>query len=242
MKGIIYYTPNNVAEPVFTAVQKQILKAGLPVVSVSLKPIDFGKNIVLDLEPSVISMYKQILTALENSESKYCFFCEHDVLYHPSHFEFTPEGDDTFYFNTNVWKCNFETGACNTYDGMRSVSGMIANREFAIDHYKRRIKYIYDKGFDKLPVQRNPRWARVMGFEPGKKVKNGGFSEEKIAEWKSEFPNIDIRHNHNMTDAKSKPSEFNVIPTGWKESNIDKLEGWDYNYIFNLCMRNNSQS
>lgn len=234
-KGIIYYTPNNVAEPLFSAVQRQILEADLPIVSVSLKPIDFGKNIVLDLEPSVISMYKQILTALKHSESKYVFFCEHDVLYHPSHFEFTPPTDDTFYFNVNVWKCLFKTGDCHTYDDMRSVSGMCVNREFAVEHYKRRLDYIYKKGFDKLPVQRNPRWARVMGFEPGKKVKSGGFSEEKIDQWKSEFPNIDIRHNHNMTDAKTNPKDFNVVPTGWKEGRIETLEGWDYNYLLNLC-------
>lgn len=233
-RGIIYYTPNNVAEPVFSAVQRQLLKAGLPITSVSLKPIDFGKNIVLDLEPGVITMYKQILTALENAEETNVFFCEHDVFYHPSHFDFIPPRADTFYYNTNVWKCFFETGECFTYDNMRSVSGLCVNRELAVDHYQRRLKYIYDKGFDKLPPQRNPRWARVMGFEPGKKIKNGGFSQEKTDEWRSVFPNIDIRHNHNMTDTKNKPEQFNIIPTGWKERKIDDIKGWDYNFIFKI--------
>lgn len=234
MKGIIYYTPNNVAEPLFSAVQRWIQKSGLPITSVSLKPIDFGKNIVLDLEPGIITMYKQILTALENSESKYVFFCEHDVFYHPSHFEFTPKEDDTFYYNTNVWKCLYPSGQCHTYDNMKSVSGICVNREWAVKHYIKRLEYIHKKGYDKLERQRNPRWSRVMGYEPGKKIKNGGFLEEKIDTWKSAFPNIDIRHKHNITDAKVRPDQFNVIPTGWKEDIINNLKGWNISSIENL--------
>ena len=47
-KGIIYYTDNRLDEPIFSAVQREILKAGLPVVTCSLKPMPFGENIVLD--------------------------------------------------------------------------------------------------------------------------------------------------------------------------------------------------
>ena len=47
-KGIIYYTDNRLDEPIFSAVQREILKAGLPVVSCSLKPVSFGKNVVLE--------------------------------------------------------------------------------------------------------------------------------------------------------------------------------------------------
>ena len=61
MKSVIYYTHNICDEKIFSAVQKTILKSGLPIVSVSLKPIDFGKNIVLDLEPGIVTMTKQIL-------------------------------------------------------------------------------------------------------------------------------------------------------------------------------------
>ena len=96
MKGIIYYTDNRLGEPIYSTAQKHILSSGLPIVSISLKPIDFGENIVLDLNPSFITMIKQIETGLEASKSDFVFFCEHDVLYPASHFEFTPPRDDIF--------------------------------------------------------------------------------------------------------------------------------------------------
>ncbi|MBU2051242.1 MAG: glycosyltransferase, partial [Gammaproteobacteria bacterium] len=49
-KGIVYYTDNRLDPEIMAACQRQISKSGLPIVSVSLKPIDFGENIVLDLE------------------------------------------------------------------------------------------------------------------------------------------------------------------------------------------------
>ena len=47
-KGIIYYTDNKLKEPLFSLVQKYISASELPIVSCSLKPINFGKNIVLE--------------------------------------------------------------------------------------------------------------------------------------------------------------------------------------------------
>lgn len=73
-KGIIYYTDNRLDEEMNKKVRGQIFKSGLPVVSCSLKPIDFGKNIVLDLERGPVTMVRQILTALESSEAEYVFF------------------------------------------------------------------------------------------------------------------------------------------------------------------------
>jgi hypothetical protein len=101
-KGIIYYTDNKIEEPISSTVRNLLLETNLPIVSSSLRPINFGKNIVVNLEPGVITMITQIYNALKESRSKYIFFCEHDVLYHKSHFNFTPIKDDVFYYNTNV--------------------------------------------------------------------------------------------------------------------------------------------
>jgi len=238
MKGIIYYTDSRIEDlehdrVLPTLVRKLISDSELPITSCSLKPLDFGTNIVLDEEPGVITMYKQILTALQNAKEKYIFFCEHDVLYHPSHFDFTPPRDDTFYYNTNAWKCHPRQDIAITYDHLISVSGICVNREKAIEHYEKRIQYCYDKGFDKLP-SRNPKWARVMGYEPGKKVRIGGFLEEPIEEWKSEFPNVDIRHYRTMTAAKLHLEQFAHKPTGWVSTTVDKIPGWDIKKLFNI--------
>ena len=49
-------------------------------------------------------MFKQILAGLEALDTDIVFFCEHDVLYYPSHFDFRPLKKDVIYYNTNVWK------------------------------------------------------------------------------------------------------------------------------------------
>lgn len=239
MKSIIFYTDNRLEKldrdrMLPGLVMDSIWASGLPIVSCSLKTLDFGKNIVLDLEPGVVTYYKQILTALEASKERYVFFCEHDVIYHPSHFEFAPPRDDTFYYNVNVWRCHPRQNICVTYDHLRSVSGMCANLELAVDHYRRRLKYIYDQGFDKIPKTRNPKWARVMGYEPGKSPTSGGFSVDKIDEWRSTLPNLDIRHRLTMTIPKLNLNQFNHPPTGWQQKTIDEIEGWNIRSMFSL--------
>lgn len=216
MKSIIYYTDNRPDEKILLMVRESILKSGLPIVSCSLKPIDFGLNIVLDLEPGQVAMVKQIIAALEASEGEYIFFCEHDVLYNPSHFDFTPLRKDIFYYNTNVWRWDYEGNKVVTYDHFCSLSGLCVSKDRALAHYKKRLAAILGNGFDKLPGK-NPGWARRMGYEPGKKT------GELTDEWKSEYPNIDIRHSKTLTPIKMTIESFRHKPTGWKESTIDQI-------------------
>lgn len=225
MKGIIYYTHHKGNPKILKAARKTIEFSGLPIVSCSLKPMDFGKNIVLDLKPCAATMFKQILACLQNSESEYVFFCEHDVLYHPSHFRFTPPLDYIYYYNTNVWRWDFPQDRLIGYDGLRSLSGMCVNRKLALNHYYARIKLMEKKGWDK-DTKRDPRWARVIGYEPGKTKKRGGFMNEQTENWNSEFPIIDIRHNQTVTKPKVTLDSFKHQPTGWKEIKLNELEGW----------------
>ena len=233
MKGIIYYTDNRLDEPIFSAVQGQILKTGLPIVSCSLKPINFGKNVVLDAEPGPTTMFKQILTALKASEAESVFFCEHDVLYHPTHFEFTPQDKDVFYYNTNVWRWDYQGNKVITYDHFRTLSCLCVSKEKGIKHYEERLKLIFEKEWDKVPG-RNPKWARHIGYEPGKPKRLGGISDDRMEEWRSKCPNIDIRHSKTLTPIKMTLESFIHKPTGWKESTIDKLPGWNLKESFNI--------
>src|SRR3989344_4115936 len=201
-KGIIYYTDNRLSEPIFSLVQKLIMQSGLPVVSASLKPLDFGENYVLDLSPGFITMMKQIITALSASRTDSVFFCEHDVLYPASHFDFTPERDDIFYYNANVWRWKYPENFAITYDRLISLSGLCVNRKFALEHYKKRLKKINEMGWEK-DKSHEPFWARRWGYEPGtKKLKRGGFSDDDFETWRSKYPMIDIRHGRTFSQAK----------------------------------------
>lgn len=235
-KGCIYYTDNRLGPKIVRACQKQIRRGfDGEIVSVSLKPIDFGRNIVLENRTrSYPTMITQILMALEASTADYVFFTEHDVLYHLSHFDFTPPRDDIYYYNSNNYRWRWGTDVAITYKGLKSLSGMCCNRELAIKHYKYRIKVMEDQGLDKLRG-REPRWARRFGYEPGTKPKRrGGITNEEHEIWQSEYPNVDIRHGKTFSHPKTFLENFRHYPELWQETTIDKIPGWNLKELFNL--------
>lgn len=242
-KGIIYYTDNRLKEPIFSVVQKQILQANLPIVSVSQSPINFGKNFVMPLKPSYIAMIKQISKALEESNSDIVFFCEHDVLYPLSHFDFTPPKNDVFstrkrdvfYYNSNVWRWAYPTDLLITYDRLISLSGLCCNRELALKHYRARLKKIEELQVDEDVRLHEPAWARRWGYEPGtKKTKRGGFSDDDFETWRSEVPMIDIRHGRTFSQSKVTLDSFIHKPENWQETTIDKIKGWNLKELLGL--------
>jgi glycosyltransferase involved in cell wall biosynthesis len=195
-KGIIYYTDNRLDEKISEKVQETLNKIGLPIISASLKPINFGDNIVLSLERGYLTMFKQILAALEKSNAEIVYFCEHDVLYSPSHFDFTPPRKDIYYYNENTWKVDWETGQALFYY-TKQTSGLCANRELLIQHYRERVKRVEAEGF-----------SRKMGFEPGTHSPPNGVDHFKAEGYWSDVPNVDIRHKKNLTESRWRQDQF----------------------------------
>lgn len=240
-KGIIYYTDNRLGNPIRDTVRYYIKKSGLPIVSCSLKPIRFGKNIVLtNRQRSYPTYLLQIYTALTNLETKYAFFCEHDVLYHQSHFDFTPAKDDVFYYNNNIWRWKLHNFRLVTYEKMRALSCLCCNREFAIEHYKKRIQKAEEMRMS--PIRsRAPRTGVVWAFEPGTKpTSRGGFSDDKADDWMSTGPNIDIRHRQTFTSLKLDPKDFKRLPSNYREINYNQVPEWDLKALFGEGIRNHS--
>jgi hypothetical protein len=234
--GVIYYTDCLIEDPIKSIVQKHISDSGLPIVSSSLKPIDFGINSVVDKERGYATMVEQILTALENLNTDIVFFCEHDVLYPKCHFDFTPPRDDIYYYNRNIWRWDYPRDLLITYKGLVSLSGLCAYRGLVLDHYQRRHKKIIENGWDKI-ISKEPSWARKMGYEPGtKKKKRGGFSDEEFDTWSSYIPIVDIRHEGTYTRTKVTLDSFKhpPDPSTWKETTLEKIPGWNLKSLFNL--------
>ena len=226
-KGIIYYTDNRLNEPIFSVVQRQLLKSGLPIVSASLAPINFGRNIVLPGNPGYTSMIRQIVTALEASEADYVFFCEHDVLYHPSHFAFVPANDDVYYYNMNNWRWAYPGNKLIRYDGLTSLSQLCVYRQLALNHFRHRWQKMGEVGLEKFQTK-DPHFARLWGYEPGRRaVGNGALLPEQSDSWSSAFPNIDIRHAGTFSLRKVSRKDFAHQPTGWRQTSLDNIPGWD---------------
>lgn len=233
-KGIIYYTDNRLSEPIFSVVQKQLLASGLAITSVSLAPINFGKNFVLYASPGYPTMVRQITKALQESEADYVFFCEHDVLYPTSHFQFTPPKDTVFYYNTHIWRWDYPKNRAITYDRLICLSSLSVNRKFALKHYQTRLNTIeeVDWNHDKQP---EPRLARLWGYEPGtKKRRRGGLTDDDFDTWTSREPIIDIRHGKTFSLSKVTFGAFRHLPNNWRETPCDKIPGWNVKNLFNL--------
>lgn len=212
--GIIYYTSNRIKPEIKAGCWRLIANAGLPITV----------NDVVVGSVGALSMFKQILDCLRRAEETYVFFCEHDVLYHPSHFVFVPPRDDTFYYNVNVWRWDYYSRRVVTYAHMASVSGLCVNRALAREFYENRLGIIEKRGYGNLPTFGNPVWARSMGYEPGKLNREGEVALKD--EWKSEYPNIDIRHTRSLTAPKLAVKDFKRKPLGWLEDDIGNLPGW----------------
>ncbi|OGM31444.1 hypothetical protein A2803_05235 [Candidatus Woesebacteria bacterium RIFCSPHIGHO2_01_FULL_44_21] len=228
-KGIIFYTDNALDSKIAQTVQKQIKSISdarqMPIVSASLKKMDFGregfvagsKNIYFpSLKRSPESMFKQIMSALEHSSSSdIVFLCEHDVLYHPSHFDFTPPDKDTFYYNQNVWMLRTTDGHALHYD-VNQVSGLCGYREALLTHYRERYERVLKEGF-----------SRKMGYEPMTHNRIKWKKMYKLGTWKSPYPNVDIKHEGNLTGQRWKKEDFRNqrLLVNWQETD-DEIPGW----------------
>ncbi len=215
--GAVYYSDCLPDQVIIEACRRTIERAGLPIVAVTLKSIDWpaATNIVLDLERSYLSMFKQILAGLEALDTEFAHLVEHDLLYHPSHLSFVPPKSDRYFYNAHVYKVDADSGRALHYR-CNQTSGLTANRELLIEHYRKRVEAVERDGF-----------TRRNGFEPGtRKIRHGGFDDVPYETWMSVCPNIDIRHGACLTQSRWKKEEFRDqrYTAGWTES--DSVPGW----------------
>jgi len=171
---IIYYTDDTVDSELKGKVESNLDGMNLPVIKVS----NNGK------ERSHQQMYKNILRGCEKAKTKYVALAEHDCLYLKEHFDFKPERDDTFYYNTNHW---FVIDGKYTKPGgeRKALSQLICNKELLINALKQRIKSNY---------QPKKGLAGACEF--------GVIDEYKMNTFSTKEPNLDIRTKNSFTGRK----------------------------------------
>ena len=195
-KSIIYYTDNSCDEKILKICQKQLLECvnENEIISVSHKPICFGSNIVMDVPRCSISIFKQIYEGLKKANGDIIFLVEHDVLYHPNHFENIEIERALFYYNQNRYQVDWNTGTA-LFRRTLCTSHLIADREKLINYFNSFFAIVNDIGYSKSK----------MGFAPATHKFIKGFSIKKFM---SECPNIDIRHNNNWTKTRWRKEEY----------------------------------
>lgn len=213
-RGIVYYSDNRLDPLIAGASQRTIEASGMPIVAVTLKPIAWkaARNIVLEAERSVLTMFRQILAGLEASTADVVFFCEHDCLYPRDQWSIPYEGH--LIYNEHVWKVDAKTGKALHYRAAQT-SGLCGSRRVLIEHYRRRVEVVERSGF-----------SQAIGFEPGTHNRPERIDNLQSEVWMSKTPIVDIRHAHNLTPSRWRKEQFRNqrFTEGWTEA--DAVPGW----------------
>jgi len=221
---ILYYTSNAVPSYFERAVTAHVSNAahGREIISVSHKPMKFGKNICVGPLPiGNESIFRQMLTAAEAATTRYVACAESDCLYTQEHYNFAPPRDDTFYYNDNAWYAHWcgDRHKPYTYVKRKALSQLICNRELLIAALRQNLM-LYDKGF-------TIRKGKGGACEPGACTIEEAFVGTKqmwldaeYNNYQSEYfhteqPNLDIRHENN-----TNPGRRRSVKTA------DTLEPW----------------
>jgi len=176
--NIIYYTSS--AEPFEDKLRENILEiTKLPIISVSQKPIEFGKNICVgDVGQSYLNAFRQLLIGCKKSRSKFVFTAEADCLYPKGYFDFKPTDPNKIYSYDNVWilyRGKF-------YRKNQTHATMVYGRKFLIDFLEECLKDC-------------PEWSREkIGFPFYKK-------DQKFKSFTGD-PVINIRTGHGVNKKK----------------------------------------
>jgi hypothetical protein len=141
---ILFYTDSRLDERLAGPVRDvlNVARGDIPIISISQKPLDFGEeNICIgEHEPSYPQMYRQILVGLRAvPRGTMVNMCEHDVFYHPSHFEYVPADRRRAHFNRNRYYYHRD---CDTFllsRGKNCFSQGVGDRKPWIDHVKKRL-------------------------------------------------------------------------------------------------------
>lgn len=136
---LIYYSSNREKPEFEQRIKNNILKncGDLPIISVTQKPISFGKNIVVgDVGASGFNMFRQVQIACREAKTKFVTSIEADCVYPPDYFQFVPKYKDKCYRNKNL----YVMGQHRTYFFKKeegATHAQIVGRQFYLDTLNR---------------------------------------------------------------------------------------------------------
>lgn len=183
---IIYYTSNR-EDPAFEArVQENLLKTsgGLPIISVSHKPINLGKNICVgDVGTSGFNMFRQVEIACEAATTPFVISAEADCLYPPDYFTFRPKELDRCYRNSNLYVMP-DHRAYFFYKKEGATHAQIVGREY----YLKTLRELFSGA---------PRWSTEEKNFPKERLRKSDVFDQ-IYYWKTENPVFQIKTHRGM--------------------------------------------
>jgi len=190
---VIYYTSNSIKPHFYNNTKKYLLEAtkGLPIITVSQKPVDFGENIVVgDIGVSHINIYRQALLGAKTAKTKYIGMAEDDVLYSPYHFSAYKPRDGFFSYDMNMWCIyTWTQPPMFSYKGRINMYSLMCERDLFIEAMEER--------FAKYPDnQPEHYWA-----EPGKYENSLGVTVRKQTEYWANTSSVAFSHKEALSFA-----------------------------------------
>jgi hypothetical protein len=208
---ILYYTANLISGHFSKQVRDYLLTSsmGVPIISISQRPMDFGENICVgEIGANIFNLYKQILIGAKKAKTRFVACCEDDTLYIPEHFTFeTP--NDAFYYNINHWHLCTDVFY---YQGHRIMSQCVAPTDMLINSLELR--------FAKFPDLQSV----TRGFgEPGRGERHIGLPEVKIDRFRTQTPSITFRHDQSLSGRRrirDRYTKASALPHWGKASEL----------------------
>ena len=140
-KTIIYYTAqierNGFESKVIENIKR--VKGDIPVISVSQRPLDFGKNICVgEVGHSYANAFRQALIGCYEAKTPFVAMAESDCLYPKGYFDFKPQDREAIYNYDNAWVL---WAKYKKYFKKEQTHGSVMyGREFAIKVFEEALK------------------------------------------------------------------------------------------------------
>jgi len=218
---LLYYTANTAYPTMTENVRKHLLsiKGDLPLISVSQKPLEFGKNICVgEIGKSYYNCYYQIYLGAQEVKTKYVALCEDDTLYSQEHFSHRPS-KGTFSFNNNMWYTE-ETGYWNKYD--HGMCTCIVERDtLVLTLAPRFIMYPYES----MVSERQQRYFQ----EPGRNDTKFGIPNAKVELFKTKIPILTFNFFAGLGGKKITKAHVPIIKQDlepWGNCRVLKKKFW----------------
>ena len=134
---VVFYTANYITDYFMNNITSNLLKAigDTPLISVSHKPMDLGKNICVgDIGRSHLNIYRQALIGAKAATTPYIALAEDDILYSKSHFDLRPSRMDVFHYDINEWRLyTWSRPPIFSHKGNIVVHNLIAPRDYFVE-------------------------------------------------------------------------------------------------------------
>lgn len=222
MKTIIYLTDNSLDPQIAGLCRRHLLEVAgdNPIVSVSQRPIDLGRNVCVgEIGRSWLSLYRQLAAGCEAAEMEWVMVAEHDCLYTPEHLAYQPADPGVFWYNDNRWLVQQDgnhpelNGMYSRWPGALALSQLICRRDLLAECVRERLALLEGGGSPKLLGRAEPGVLTERAAKDAQRYAASGRPVwlrqyfENLTHWehrtfRTKLPNLDIRHSTNFSGPK----------------------------------------